>query len=1028
MKIGKDAASEQGLHIQLMGGFEARIDGKPLPHLRSRKVQWLLALLILRHEQAMDRAWLAGTLWPDSAPSQALYNLRQSLSNLRHALGAASSCLRIAQGSALGMDFTNVSVDVLAFDAAVAAGNSAFCEIQTQDAASPVAADADSANDGRDATIFWERAAALYRGPLLAGCMEEWVFKERDIRQENFLLALERLADSALTHGNESAAVTYLRTAVQTDPFRERTQRALIYALACAGDYGAAVQVYRELRLLLRRELNADPDPETVTLFAHVQQHARQALSEPSSLRHKLPSASSHILPGRTTANEARPMPAEAPPTLPCPLTALVGRTQEVAQATALLKQTRLLTLSGPGGIGKTRLAIAVAEQAGEAFPHGVCFVDLAPLSNSDLLAQTVATALPAREQAGHSPMTALQEHLYSKTLLLLLDNCEHLLSSCSSFADTLLRQCPKLKILATSRQALGLSGEVVWSVPPLSVPSLDERGETQADRKTFTAEMEAFDALRLFEERAREACPGFTLHAHNRDMVARICQRLDGIPLAIELAAARTRSLSLDDIILRLRTNFRLLKGGAKTLPRQETLAAAFAWSWDLLNREEGLLLERLSVFTSGWTLPAAEAICGGEGLEPTEVIDLLLTLVDRSLVVYVPPRASTNHTAHAPSEARYHLLETTRQFASERLAARDEAARLRDRHRDHFLTWAESIRSKLWGEEQALWFERLEREHHNLRAALEWCREQDAREQEFRCVIAFSRFWDTHGHLCEGYAQLQATLARVTPELPIMLHVDALVNAGWMAHVLNANAASRAHCEQALALCRQIGYEYHLPGLLIFLACGYSDEGHYAKARALFDDANSLCLRLNQPGRQAAALTNLGRCLLQQGELAEAQTYLEEGAKLCKAAGKLQLLGVALHNLALVALKQENDSSAFTYSIASLRAYHAGHNLVNLPEALDMMAVLAQRGAQWERAACLLGITEGLRRSLGVPLEDTISPYLGEAATATQATLGADTFAALYATGATMTVEDAVVYTLPADQPSSYKGDINP
>ncbi len=462
-------ASECRLQAQLFGSFDARINGVPIPPLRSRKVQWLLALLLLRHGQALDRVWLAGTLWPESAPGQALYNLRQSLSNLRRAFGKAGQCFHAPMVNALALDIPEATVDVISFDAAIAAGKKADLE----------------------------RAIALYRGPLLEGCAEEWVTGERRVREENYLSALHKLGEMASVGGDGSAAIKYFRMAVQADPFRETAQRALIQALASVGDYGAAAQAYRDLRLLLRRELNTDPDPETIALFQRLRSQARHQ-TQP---RPPLPDV---------------PRPS-SPRRLPSPLTTLVGRKSEMEQAVAMLRIARLLTLTGPGGVGKTRLAIAAANEIAEEYPEGVCFVDLAPLSNPDLIARTVGVALQVREEPGRSPWATLLDYLQSKTLLLLMDNCEHLLEDCARLVDDLLKNCPGVSVLATSRQALGLTGETGWAVPPLTLPMLTRFAPAgKPAYKDWLSLLSEYEAIQLFVIRAQQALPTFQMSAHN--------------------------------------------------------------------------------------------------------------------------------------------------------------------------------------------------------------------------------------------------------------------------------------------------------------------------------------------------------------------------------------------------------------------------------------------------------------------------------------------------------------------------------
>ena len=744
MEKGNREDTAPRLQIRLFGAFDVQINGVAIPPLRSRKVQWLLALLVLRHNQALDRVWLAGTLWPDSAHSQAMYNLRQSLSNLRHVLGEVSPELRASMVNSLSIDLAHADADVLDFDAAIMVG---------------------------DETAL-QRAVMLYRGPLLEGCLEEWVFAERRVREENYLSALETLAALSLSRGECSMAVSYLRPIIQVNPLREQAQRALIQALAAGGDYGAAVQTYRDLRLLLRRELNTDPDPQTQSVFAQIRGDARRQMTEtrPQLQIKPTPSTPPRIMPMRR---------------LPCALTPLVGRETEMQEIVATLNDVRLLTLTGPGGVGKTRMAIAVAEEVAEQYPDGVCFVEFASLSDPTLIVQAVVSALQVEEEPGHPLSVTLTNYLQTRTLLLILDNCEHLLDACARLADGLLKNCAGVSILATSRQTLGLTGEVGWRVPSLSTPALS----MLADRSRYSPQewlslLDEYEAVHLFVQRAQQARPSFQILARNVGAVARICTHLDGIPLALELAAARVRSLSVEEINSKLDDRFALLTGGSRAaLPRQQTLRALMDWSYDLLTDPEKTLLRRLTVFAGGWVLQAAEQVCSGEVLppdspEPTnpsepseqpepsvrqgvgesieawEVLDLLTSLADKSLV----------QVEEQEDAVRYRMLETVRQYAAESLHRSGEEPALKSRHWDYFLALAEEAEPNLIGAEQALWLDRLEREHDNLRAALE----RKTGEAAQRLAGALWRFWVVRGYLSEGRERLTTALSHPESRVP--------------------------------------------------------------------------------------------------------------------------------------------------------------------------------------------------------------------------------------------------------------------
>ncbi len=413
------------------------------------------------------------------------------------------------------------------------------------------------------------------------------------------------------------------------------------------------------------------------------------------------------------------------PNNLPQQVTSFIGREQALAELKRLLARVRLLTLTGSGGRGKTRLGLQVAAEFLERFPDGVWWVELSPLTDPDLVPQTVAMVLGLKETPGKPITQTLVEHLGDRRLLIMLDNCEHLLDSAARLVDTLLRQCQPLTILASSREALGIGGEQTYRVPSLSQPDPKQR-HTPASVATF-------EAVQLFTDRALLARTDFQVTDQNASTVASICFRLDGIPLAIELAAARVRSLSADEINSKLDERFRLLTGGPRTaLPRQQTLRSLIDWSYDLLRDPEKLLLQRLSVFAGGWLLEAAEQVCAYDGVEARDVLDLLTSLCDKSLVV----------VEQNDGDSRYRLLETVRQYSRERLLESGSGEAVRDQHRDYFLTLAEEVGPRLAGGDQAVWLRRLEAEHDNLRSSLEWSNAAAGPETGLRFCVALGQF----------------------------------------------------------------------------------------------------------------------------------------------------------------------------------------------------------------------------------------------------------------------------------------------
>ncbi len=593
-----------------------------------------------------------------------------------------------------------------------------------------------------------------------------------------------------------------------------------------------------------------------------------------------------------------------SPHSLPHPLTSFIGREREIAEAGRLLGATRLLTLTGAGGVGKTRLGHEVAAGLVDAFQDGVWLVELAGLADPTLVPQAVAEVLGMREEPGRPLTATLADALSAERLLVLLDNCEHLIEPCATLADALLRACPHLRILATSRQALGIAGETTFRVPSLSLsaaldaPTASTPGEDGA-REPIAGmppapggiELPAqSEAVRLFVERARAALPSFALTDRNVSAVAEICQRLDGIPLAIELAAARVAVLSPEQLAARLGDRFGLLTGGGRTaLPRYRTLRALVDWSHDLLDEGERVLLRRLAVFAGGWSLEAAEAVCAGDGLAPGEILDLLSGLVAKSLVL------AGDHG----DEVRYRFLETLREYAAERLRDAGEETTLRERHRDWFLALAERTEPALEFAEEAGWFERLDAERDNLRAVERQAAARGDAETVVRLGAALWQFWMMQADAAAARERVDAilALAAFTPRAPA--RAKALVGAGVLARLLGDFPAARALGEESLALARQLGdgryvavASYNL-GRLAYL------QGRYADARVLLEEALAIFRQLgHQPG-VAAALNRLGLLAFSEGDLAGARPLLEQGLAVARETGDASLLAAVLFNI---------------------------------------------------------------------------------------------------------------------------------
>jgi len=577
------------------------------------------------------------------------------------------------------------------------------------------------------------------------------------------------------------------------------------------------------------------------------------------------------------------------PNNLPQQVTSFVGREKEMAELEALLGKTRLLTLTGAGGAGKTRLSLQMAAAALEQFPDGAWLIELAARTDPALVPQTVATALGLREEPGKPLTRTLFEHLKTRRMLLLLDNCEHLLAACATLTDTLLQRCPDVKILATSREALGIQGEQTYRVPSMSLP---DRKQTSTPQTLST-----YESVRLFIDRALAVRTDFAVTNANAPALASVCCHLDGIPLAIELAAARVRTLAVEEIDSKLDERFRLLTGGSKTaLPRQQTLRALIDWSYDLLNEPERLLLQRLSVFADGWALKASEAACAGEGIAIGDVLDLLTSLADKSLVI----------AEQTDGRTRYRLLETVREYAREKLGESGHEEAVRERHRDYFLALAEEAFTKLMGAEQAEWLRRLEDEHENLRTGLDWSLAGARPREGLRLCGALQRFWWTRGHLAEGREWCARFLDKAGAEERTTERANVLNAAGGLAHFQGDYAVALARHEESLAISRQLGDRKGMAASLGNLGAVAYDQSDYPRARMLMEECLTIARGLGHQAITNTALGNLASIASEQGDYASAVALYGECLAIARELRDVGSVATLLANLGNVACKQ--------------------------------------------------------------------------------------------------------------------------
>ena len=823
-------AEDAGVRIRLLGGFEVTVGDRPVAAdaWRLRKAKTLVKLLALAGGHRMHREALVAVLWPDRDGASAANNLHQALYVARRVVGGATGGLfSLRDDIVLLSEGAMPWLDTEAFDAA--------CR---------------RARRTRD-PMDYGAAAELYRGDLLPeDRFEDWAEGPREAFRERHLGLLVESAEVLSERGEHTQVVDIMGAVTAADPFHEGAHRTLMTALAASGRRYEALAAFDRLRDALTEQYAADPEPATRRLY-------RDLLTAGAPRPDAPPAGGAAVATRRDATRMPSPPPARAKDSLRPEQTSFVGRRRELAEIDQAFGRTRLLTLTGPGGAGKTRLAYKAAARLVQRYPDGVHVAELASLSRPDLVPQTVASVLDVPLPETGPAEVALARQLAERRLLLVLDNCEHLLDACARLAAALLRTCPDVVVLATSREPLRVGGEVTLRTPSLALPDLQALPPL--------GRLAELESVRLFVERARDAAPGFVLDATTAPAVAEICVRLDGMPLALELAAARTSALAPAQIASRLDDALHVLGRGSRTaVTRQQTLHATLAWSHDLLEEDERVLFRRLAVFAGSLSLEAVEHVGGGDGLD---VVNLLSRLVDKSLV----------QAEQAEGTARYRLLDTIRQFADQRLRdAGEQAARVRA-HRDWYVAFAaahdpERAVGVINDTPQA-----LDIEHDNLRAALSSGLADDPAEA-LQLAVSLWRFWLARGHFAEGSRWLEATLAAAPEQTP--LRARALFAAAAM-EVRRGDPTARrlSLVAEAAAIMREVGDDQalaqtlHLTGLLAWV-----EDGAWEHAVQLVEEGRFLAATAGAAGVVASATHMLGVIALLRGANQDADTYLSE------------------------------------------------------------------------------------------------------------------------------------------------------
>jgi predicted ATPase len=976
------------LEVRLLGKFEVK-NKKKLISIPSRPAQSLFAFLILHAGTAHHREKLAGMLWPDSLEETARDNLRHALWRVRKALPS------------------NPKIEYLLTDDLSIAFNAS-----TEHWLDAAELEKLSENASADELIA---VLADYQGELLPGFYDEWMVLEREHLNSIFENRMTRLLSLLLDEKRWQEILHWGERWIKLGQKPEPAYRALMSAHAAKGDMSKVATTFQRCVKSLK-EFGFEPSQQTRALYE------------------KLKAGTEDFETWSTSAVKEKRK--DTPKTnLPVPITSFIGRERELEDVSKLVGRNRLVTLTGPGGVGKTRLAIESSNRLLSKFKDGVWWVELAPLMDEELVPQSVAQALGLRESPGQPLTETVKSFLREKQLLLVLDNCEHLINTCARFSHDLLTQCANLRILATSREALDIMGEAEYQVQPLSLPA--------PDRRTLVDLLLEYEGVRLFVERANTKS-SFTLTKQNATAVLQICQRLDGIPLALELAAARTKSMAVDQIPEHLNDRFGLLTQGNRTaLPRHQTLRAVVDWSYDLLSAEEQALFRRLAVFAGGWTLEAVQAVCPGDSIEAKDVLDLLTNLVDKSLVIMQEQNGGT----------RYQMLETIGEYAREKLDESGEMEKVHQRHRDFFTAFAEQAEPKLKGAEQFEWLERLEIEHANLRAAWDCAIRNDA-EFALRLASALLDFWLMSGNPGEGREWFTKLLPRTNKWGRTARRAHALGMAGRLALSQQDFASARMLLEEALPIARVSGDKREIAFVLLHLgrtgqhdsqtaraiieecltmyqdlrdSCGIAtallhlawvavDQGYYAEAEERAVKSLSTFQELGDKFRVGVLLNVLGELSRLQGYYEGAGKFYEQNIEILREQHSYLALAPPMFNLAWVSLHGKDYGKAKALFEESFNLYHRDGNKTAMMECLAGFAGVLGMTGKPEQAVRLFGAVEALFEAIGMTGRRDLSEQkeFDYYVAAVRAQLDQAAFAGAWAEGRAMTLEQAIAFAL--------------
>ena len=918
------------IEFRLLGPLEVESGGVLLP-VGGPRQRSLLTFLLLHANEVVRRDALIDALWGEDPPARVQNALQVAIHALRKLLGAD----RIETAG----DGYRLRVEAGELDLA------RFLEQQEVDPAA---------------------ALELWRGPALVGVDAPFASAEAARLDDLRLAAVERRIGEELDEGAHDVLLPELERLIAEHPYRERLRGQLMLALYRGGRQAEALAAYREATQALREDLGVEPSPDLRRLEGAILRQDPELTPQ-----------------GRIPAVKGN---------LPAPLTALVGRELELAAVTGLLRRSdvRLVTLTGPGGTGKTRLALEAAWELGRALPDGAYFVDLAPLDDPTDVASAIAHAFPLGEGRG-TTLDNLKEALRERTTLLLLDNFERV-DDAAPVVSELLASAPGLQVLVTSRSVLRLSGEHEYHVPPLRLPTREDVHRLDALAQN--------EAVALFVARAAAMRHEFALDAENAPAVAEICVAVDGLPLALELAAARVRQLAPVELAERLGERLAVLTEGPRDQPtRHQTLRATIEWSYDLLEEEECKLFAALGVFAGGCTQNDAEAVCGASA-------DQLERLVDRSLL--------------QRDDLRYSMLETIREYAVERLEAGGGAEELRRRHAARFAALAQEASAALWesvqGPNRPAWLDRLEADYANLRSALAWADRSDP-ELALRTAVGLLEFWLSRSHPEEGLGWLERALAS-SPDAESSLRARGLHSAAFLAFGCGDVERCLALGEESLAFYRSLGDREGIGRTVHLLGHAAIELGQRDRALAYASESLRLARELGHVRGLIVSLRQLGVVLAEGGDRVRANELLDESEQLAREHEDETALAAILLDRSRLAIAARDPESAASLARAALELYSKYGMTAGSAEAVHVLALVAEADGRPDRSARLIGASEALREAVGTRLAAPYAGGLDDAVRRASELLSDAAFEAARAEGRALSVDEAVALAV-ADEP---------